>query len=83
MFFRLVSTELEVRENKAWGREAQVFLGANFSRLQMQVDGIMKDVIIEASTPGYMKNTLIQAGMERGSAVGTAGSKIEMTSELR
>eukprot|EP00971_Amphidinium_carterae_P348805 6490679-Amphidinium_carterae.2 len=43
MFFRLVGTELKVRESEAWSREAQVFLGANFSRLQMQVDGVMKD----------------------------------------
>eukprot|EP00971_Amphidinium_carterae_P090905 1799064-Amphidinium_carterae.1 len=38
-------------------------------------------VIIEGSKPGYVKNTLIQGDMERGSAVGTAGSKLEMTSE--
>eukprot|EP00971_Amphidinium_carterae_P323016 6419762-Amphidinium_carterae.1 len=74
MFFRLVGTE-------AWSREAQVFLGANVSRLQMQVDGVTRGVIVEGSKPGYMKNTLIQAGMERGSAVGPAGSKLGVTSE--
>eukprot|EP00971_Amphidinium_carterae_P348625 6490597-Amphidinium_carterae.2 len=37
----------------------------------------MRDVIIEGSKPGCFKNTLIQAGMERGSAVGTAGVKLE------
>eukprot|EP00971_Amphidinium_carterae_P331942 6465804-Amphidinium_carterae.2 len=46
----------------------------------MQIDGVMKDVIIEGSKPGYMKNALIQAGVERGSAVGTAGVKIEVAS---
>eukprot|EP00971_Amphidinium_carterae_P348842 6490700-Amphidinium_carterae.2 len=48
----------------------------------MQIDGVMKDVIIEVSKP-YFKNTntLIQAGMERGSAVGTAGVKLATTSE--
>eukprot|EP00971_Amphidinium_carterae_P253782 5037932-Amphidinium_carterae.3 len=81
MFFRLVGTELKVRENEAWSREAQVFLGANFSRLQMQIDGVTKDVIIEGSKPGYMKNTLIQVGMERGSAVGIAGCKLETSND--
>eukprot|EP00971_Amphidinium_carterae_P151512 3003792-Amphidinium_carterae.3 len=71
-----------VKESPAWSREAQVFLGANFSRLQMQIDGVMKDVIIEGSRPGYFKNTLIQAGMERGgSAVGAAGVKLATTRE--
>eukprot|EP00971_Amphidinium_carterae_P349129 6490861-Amphidinium_carterae.2 len=46
----------------------------------MQVDGVMKNVIIEGSKPGYFKNTLIRAGMERGSAVGAAGVKIEVAS---
>eukprot|EP00971_Amphidinium_carterae_P268620 5329033-Amphidinium_carterae.2 len=69
MFFQLVGTERKVKENPAWSREAQVFLGANFSRLQMQVDGVMKDVIIEGSRPGYVKNALIQAGVERSETV--------------
>eukprot|EP00971_Amphidinium_carterae_P032902 647615-Amphidinium_carterae.1 len=51
MLFRLVGTELKVREDEAWRREAQVFLGANFSRLQMQVDGVTRDVIVEGSKP--------------------------------
>eukprot|EP00971_Amphidinium_carterae_P024649 486000-Amphidinium_carterae.1 len=78
---QLVGTELKVKENEAWSREAQVFLGANFSRLQIQMDGVTKDVIFEGSKPGYFKNTLIQAGMERGSAVGTAGVKIDMAND--
>eukprot|EP00971_Amphidinium_carterae_P236060 4685016-Amphidinium_carterae.1 len=77
MFFNLVGTELKVKENPEWSKQAQVFLGANFSRLHMQIDGVMKDVIIEGSKPGYFKNTLIQAGIERGSVVGTAGVKLE------
>eukprot|EP00971_Amphidinium_carterae_P287947 5716097-Amphidinium_carterae.1 len=40
----------------------------------------MRDVIIEGSKPGCFKNTLIQVGMEKGSAVGTAGMKIEVAS---
>eukprot|EP00971_Amphidinium_carterae_P287948 5716097-Amphidinium_carterae.2 len=36
MFFQLVGSELKVKENPAWSREAQVFLGANFSRLQIK-----------------------------------------------
>eukprot|EP00971_Amphidinium_carterae_P128012 2535657-Amphidinium_carterae.1 len=47
----------------------------------MTIDGVMKDVIIEGSKPGYIKNTLIQVGMERGSAVGTAGVKIDIASD--
>eukprot|EP00971_Amphidinium_carterae_P142252 2817969-Amphidinium_carterae.1 len=31
MFLQLIGTELKVKENPAWSREAQVFLGANFS----------------------------------------------------
>eukprot|EP00971_Amphidinium_carterae_P173427 3437877-Amphidinium_carterae.1 len=41
----------------------------------------MKDVIFEGSKPGYFKYTLIQAGMERGSAVCTAGVKLEVASD--
>eukprot|EP00971_Amphidinium_carterae_P209095 4148230-Amphidinium_carterae.1 len=33
MFFQLVGTELKVKENPARSKEAQVFLGANFSRI--------------------------------------------------
>eukprot|EP00971_Amphidinium_carterae_P015126 298744-Amphidinium_carterae.1 len=46
----------------------------------MRIDGVMKDVIIEGSKPGYFKNTLTQAGMESGSAVGTAGVKLATAS---
>eukprot|EP00971_Amphidinium_carterae_P014413 284679-Amphidinium_carterae.3 len=81
MFFQLIGTELKVKENPALSREAQVFLGANFSRLQMQMNGVMKDVIIEGSIPGYFKNIPIQAGMERGSAVGTAGVKLDTAND--
>eukprot|EP00971_Amphidinium_carterae_P189805 3767446-Amphidinium_carterae.1 len=41
----------------------------------------MKDVITEGSKPGYVRHILIQAGMERGIAVGTAGVKLEIASE--
>eukprot|EP00971_Amphidinium_carterae_P307064 6102441-Amphidinium_carterae.1 len=58
-----------------------MFLGANFSRIQMESDGVMRDTIVEGSKPGYFRNTLIQAGMEKGSAVGTAGMKSEKTLE--
>eukprot|EP00971_Amphidinium_carterae_P009860 194357-Amphidinium_carterae.1 len=58
------STELKVKENPAWSKQAQVFLGANFSRIQMEVDGITRDVIVKGSKPGYFRNTLTQAGME-------------------
>eukprot|EP00971_Amphidinium_carterae_P229513 4553604-Amphidinium_carterae.4 len=68
MFFKLMGTKLKVKENPAWSTQAQVFLGANFSRPQMEVDGIKRDVIIEA-------------GMEKGSAVGTAGIKPETAGE--
>eukprot|EP00971_Amphidinium_carterae_P137194 2718588-Amphidinium_carterae.5 len=81
MFFKLVGTELNVKENPACSTQAQVFLGANFSRLQMAIDGIKRDVIIEGSHPGYFKHTLIQAGMEKGSAVGSAGIKPETAGE--
>eukprot|EP00971_Amphidinium_carterae_P348036 6490286-Amphidinium_carterae.2 len=50
----------------------------------MEVGGVMKDVIIEGSKPGYFKHTLIQAGMvrmEKGSAVGTAGVKLAVSGE--
>eukprot|EP00971_Amphidinium_carterae_P086195 1705375-Amphidinium_carterae.3 len=47
----------------------------------MQIDDVTRDAIIEGSKPGYMQNTLIQAGMERGSAVGTAGGKLELSEE--
>eukprot|EP00971_Amphidinium_carterae_P336781 6473325-Amphidinium_carterae.4 len=39
-----------------------------------------KDVIVE-SKPGYFRNTIIQAGMEKGSAVGTASVKQEIAEE--
>eukprot|EP00971_Amphidinium_carterae_P151969 3011739-Amphidinium_carterae.3 len=52
MFFKLVGTELKVNENPEWSKQAQVFLGAHFSRLHMQMHGVMKDVIIEGSKPG-------------------------------
>eukprot|EP00971_Amphidinium_carterae_P302754 6015766-Amphidinium_carterae.1 len=61
MFFKLVGQELKVRENEAWCSKAQIFLGANFSRLPIQVDGVTRDCIIESSKPGYMYNTLLQA----------------------
>eukprot|EP00971_Amphidinium_carterae_P053759 1058669-Amphidinium_carterae.1 len=73
MFFQLVGQELKVKENPAWSTKAQVFLGANFGRIQMEIDGIKRDAIVEGSKPGYFHNTLVQAGMEKGSAVGTAG----------
>eukprot|EP00971_Amphidinium_carterae_P059129 1169258-Amphidinium_carterae.1 len=69
------SQELKVKENPAWSAKAQIFLGANFSRLTIVIDGITKEAIVEGSKPGYFQNTLIQAGMEKGSAVGTAGVK--------
>eukprot|EP00971_Amphidinium_carterae_P292825 5813573-Amphidinium_carterae.1 len=58
--------------------------GANFSRIQMeiiQIDGITRDTIVEGSKPGYFRDTLIQAGMEKGRAVGTAGMKSAKTLE--
>eukprot|EP00971_Amphidinium_carterae_P168460 3337640-Amphidinium_carterae.1 len=73
MFFQLVGQELKVKENPAWNEKAQIFLGANFSRIKLVRDGITKEAIVEGSKPGYFQTTLIQAGMERGSAVGTAG----------
>eukprot|EP00971_Amphidinium_carterae_P220158 4370615-Amphidinium_carterae.1 len=66
MFFQLVGQELKVKENPAWSAKAQIFLGANFSRLTLVIDGIMKEAIVEGSKPGYFQNTLIQAGMEKG-----------------
>eukprot|EP00971_Amphidinium_carterae_P342646 6482028-Amphidinium_carterae.1 len=59
MFFQLVGSELKIKENPAWSREAEVFLGANFSRFQIEIDGVMKDVIMEVSKPGCSKHTLI------------------------
>eukprot|EP00971_Amphidinium_carterae_P157543 3123170-Amphidinium_carterae.1 len=45
----------------------------------MEIDGVMRDTIGKGSKPGYFWNTLIQAAMEKGSAVGTAGVKsVEM-----
>eukprot|EP00971_Amphidinium_carterae_P349480 6491037-Amphidinium_carterae.4 len=81
MFFKLVGTELKVKENPAWSQQAQVFLGADFGRIQMEIVGITRDVIVEGSKPGYFRNTLIEAGMEKGSAVVTAGVKSEKTQE--
>eukprot|EP00971_Amphidinium_carterae_P221762 4402182-Amphidinium_carterae.1 len=47
MFFQLVGQELKVKENPAWSAKAQIFLGANFSRLTLVVDGITKEAIVE------------------------------------
>eukprot|EP00971_Amphidinium_carterae_P209097 4148231-Amphidinium_carterae.1 len=41
----------------------------------MEIDGVMRDTIVEGSKPGGFRNTLIQAGVEKRSAVGTAGMK--------
>eukprot|EP00971_Amphidinium_carterae_P153499 3043172-Amphidinium_carterae.1 len=66
MFFQLVGQELKVKENPPWSEKAQIFLGANFSRITLVRDGIKQEAIVEGSKPGYFQNTLIQAGMERG-----------------
>eukprot|EP00971_Amphidinium_carterae_P293158 5820480-Amphidinium_carterae.1 len=57
MFFKLVGTELKVKENPAWSKQAQVFLGANFSRIQIDNDGITRDAIVEGSKPGCFQNS--------------------------
>eukprot|EP00971_Amphidinium_carterae_P307438 6109618-Amphidinium_carterae.1 len=68
MFFQLIGQELKVKENPAWSAKGQFFLGANFSRLTSVIDGITKEANVEGSKPGCFQNTLIQAGMEKGSA---------------
>eukprot|EP00971_Amphidinium_carterae_P230456 4573790-Amphidinium_carterae.1 len=82
MFFQLVGQELKVKENPGWSAKAQIFLGANLSRLTLVIDGIMKEAIVEGSKPGYVQNTLIQAGMEKGSAAGTAGVRTVESKEV-
>eukprot|EP00971_Amphidinium_carterae_P032412 638353-Amphidinium_carterae.1 len=47
----------------------------------MKIDGVVMDIIIEVSKPGYFKHTCLQAKMERGSEVGIAGVKLETAGE--
>eukprot|EP00971_Amphidinium_carterae_P231927 4602835-Amphidinium_carterae.2 len=63
----------DVLQTPGMEQAGQIYLGASFSRLHMMIDGVSKNVIVEGSKPGCFQNSLIQAGKEKGSAVGTAG----------